>query len=174
MAKSETVEKNRLARGLTSAFFPVVGVGVFIFGLGLSQMLPNRTSVVGWNVAWTGFDALLAAGIIVTWWAARHRKWWAIATAGGVTALQIVDTWWSLTVFYSLKERPFIAIWAFVIQPGFAYALWRFVLNRVRISSTVAAASVDAVVDAPVDTPVEISSELSDGFEESEPVARSF
>jgi hypothetical protein len=123
--------KNRGASRSFGFAFPLIAGGIAVFGIGLGLRLPNRTSVVGWNIAWSGFDLALGCLIFATWLAARQKKWWAVATAGATTSLLAIDVWFSLTVFYSLKERPGIVIWAFVIQPIFAIALWTFVLRRV-------------------------------------------
>lgn len=109
---------------------PVIGVAVIAVGIGLAVGLPNNTSVVGWNVAWAGFDIALGFVIIATWLLARRGSIWAIAAAGAMNAFQAVDIWFSLTMFYSLRERPGILVWAVVFQPLFAYFTWRFVLRR--------------------------------------------
>ncbi|RIK10711.1 MAG: hypothetical protein DCC49_01950 [Acidobacteria bacterium] len=109
---------------------PTIGVAVIAVGVGLAVGLPNHTSVVGWNVAWAGFDIALGIVIIATWLLARRGSIWAIASAGAMNAFQGVDIWFSLTMFYSLRERPGILVWAVVIQPLFAYFTWRFVLKR--------------------------------------------
>lgn len=109
---------------------PFIGVAVIAVGVGLAVGLPNRTSVVGWNVAWAGFDVALGLVIMATWLLARRGSIWAIAAAGALNAFQAVDIWFSLTMFYSLRERPGILVWALVIQPLFAYFTWRFVLKR--------------------------------------------
>lgn len=109
---------------------PFIGVAVIAVGIGLAVGLPNKTSVVGWNVAWAGFDIALGLVIIATWVLARRGSIWAIAAAGAMNAFQAVDIWFSLTMFYSLRERPGILVWAVVFQPLFAYFTWRFVLKR--------------------------------------------
>lgn len=118
---------------VSRVFLPAVAVGITLFAAMLALTLPNRTSIVGWNVAWAGFDLILAGVILATWIGARRGAWWSIATAGALTALQVADVWWSLTVYYSLREMPFMVIWAFVIQPLFAIYVWRFVLRQVEV-----------------------------------------
>lgn len=134
-AQPTTKAEESRSRPPLGFLFPVVAAGVALFGIGLALRLPNRTRVVGWNVAWSGFDVLLAVLILTTWWTARRGKWVAIAAAGATTSLLVVDVWFSLTMFYSLKERPGIAVWAFVVQPSFAVALWTYVLRSIETRS---------------------------------------
>lgn len=110
---------------------PLVGTCVIVFGLGLGIRLPNRISVVGWNVAWAGFDIALGLVVVLTWVLSRRGSIWAFASAGALNAFQLIDIWFSLTVFYSVKERPGILVWAAVVQPLFAYLVWHFVIKRV-------------------------------------------
>lgn len=112
-------------------FLPVVAAAVAMFGIALFGWADYTRTVVNWNVAWGVFDLVLAAVILGTWWTARRGHWTALILVGALSALQIVDVWFSLVVYYDVAERPGILGWAFVGQPVFAFFTWRFVLRRV-------------------------------------------
>ena len=112
-------------------FLPFVAGAVVLFGIGLFSWADYRTTVVNWNVAWGVFDIVLGGVIFATWWTARRGHWFALVLAGALTAMQLVDVWFSLVVYYDIAERPGILGWAFIGQPFFAWFTWRFVLRRV-------------------------------------------
>jgi hypothetical protein len=126
-------------------FLPVVAAAVAMFGIALFGWADYTRTVVNWNVAWGVFDLALAAVILATWWTARRGHWTALILVGALSAMQLVDVWFSLVVYYDVAERPGILGWAFVGQPVFALFTWRFVLRRVRrpgaVTRSAAAAS---------------------------------
>ncbi len=116
-------------------FIPIVGVGVILFGISLSIVLKSSLTIkAGWNFAWGSFDIFFGLVVLATWWAAHARKWWAIALAGAVNAVQVIDVLFTLTVYFDVSERPGILFWALIIQPVFGYLIWHYVLAHVRPS----------------------------------------
>lgn len=112
---------------------PVVGVAVVVFGIALPTWVEYRREVVNWSTAWAIFDVAFGAVVLATWLVARRGHWAAVALAGATNALQGVDVVFSLLLFYDLSERPFILIWACVVQPAFAVLVWAYVRVKVTI-----------------------------------------
>lgn len=138
-------------------FLPFVAGAVVLFGIGLFSWADYRTTVVNWNVAWGVFDIVLGGVIFATWWTARRGHWSALVLVGALSAMQLVDVWFSLVVYYDIAERPGILGWAFIGQPFFAWFTWRFVLRRVARPAAPAAGhdagTPTALVDGPSAAP---------------------
>lgn len=112
---------------------PVVGVAVVAFGILIPAWVEYRREVVNWSTAWAIFDVVFGAVVLATWFTARRGHWAAVALAGATNALQGVDVVFSLLLFYDLSERPFILVWACVVQPVFAVLVWAYVRSKVTI-----------------------------------------
>lgn len=112
---------------------PVVGCAVVVFGALIPTWVEYRREVLNWSTAWALFDVAFGLVVLATWIAARRGHWVALALAGATNALQGVDIVFSLLLFYDLSRRPFIVVWACVLQPLFAVLVWAHVKANVPI-----------------------------------------
>ena len=97
-----------LAMGATIALIP--------WTLLYITQLPNRHTTDHWNVAWTGFDVLLAIALGVTAWSALRERAMLIVGLIVSSALLVCDAWFDvvtsigtddqmLTLFTALFDR---------------------------------------------------------------------
>ena len=107
-----------LALGATIALIP--------WTLLYITQLPNRHTTDHWNVAWTGFDVLLAIALGVTAWSALRERAMLIVGLIVSSALLVCDAWFDVVTSQGggerveavleavLAELPLAAVCAFV------------------------------------------------------------
>ena len=108
-----------LAMGATIALIP--------WTLLYITQLPNRHTTDHWNVAWTGFDVLLAIALGVTAWSALRERAMLIVGLIVSSALLVCDAWfdvvtsqsggemWEAVAEAALAELPLAALCAFIV-----------------------------------------------------------
>jgi hypothetical protein len=62
----------------------------------LVRLLPASHRSAHWDVAWAGFDALLAGVLAAAAWAAYRRSPWLEGAATAAAALLVVDAWFDV------------------------------------------------------------------------------
>ena len=90
----------------------------------MAVALPSRQLSSNYDVAWTGFDVLLCAGLATTGYFALRRSQWLPAAAAATAAMLVVDAWFDVVT--SPAGRDLIAaigLAAFVEVPLAALCL---------------------------------------------------
>jgi len=114
------VDNSRLIRwvGPTFALFSLVMVPWIGY---IAISLPSRQLSPNYDLAWAGFDVLLAAGLAGTAYLALRRSRYLSAAAAATAALLVVDAWfdcmttpgsdrWQSIAFCFLVEMPLAAV----------------------------------------------------------------
>jgi hypothetical protein len=114
------VDESRLIRwvGPTFVLFSVVMVPWIVY---IAVSLPSRQLSPNYDLAWAGFDVVLAAGLASTGYLALRRSRYLSAAAAATAALLIVDAWfdcmttpgsdrWQSIAFCFLVELPLAAV----------------------------------------------------------------
>jgi hypothetical protein len=81
--------------------FGVAGLALLPWTVWLSSSLPPGHVTEHWDLAWSGFDSVLAVSFLLTAFAAWHRHPWLPAAAAATGALLLADAWFDLV----LEER---------------------------------------------------------------------
>ncbi len=114
------VDRSRLIRwvGPMFALFSVVMVPWIVY---IALSLPSRQLSPNYDLAWAGFDVLLAAGLASSAYFALRRSRYLSAAAAATAALLVVDAWfdcmttpgsdrWQSIAFCFLVELPLAAV----------------------------------------------------------------
>jgi hypothetical protein len=84
-----------------------LGLGLLPWTLWLGLSLPSRTVAEHWDLAWVGFDLVLAASLLATAAALVRQspalRSWAAATG----ALLVADAWFDVVTASTDRERWF-------------------------------------------------------------------
>ncbi len=115
-------------RRAAAAVFGVLGVGLLPWTLWLGLSLPSRKVTEHWDVAWAGFDLILAASLLGTAAALLRRsplvRSWAAATG----ALLVADAWFDVVTSEPGWERWLAVVLAAAAElplAGLCFALSR-------------------------------------------------
>jgi heme A synthase len=90
--------------------------------------LPAQSISPHYNIAWAGFDTLLAGLVLTTAWLAYRRSPYVASTSAATSALLLADAWFDITT--AAPGRPLLAavlLAAFVELPA---AVLAFHLHR--------------------------------------------
>ncbi len=114
------VDESRLVRwvGPLFALFSVVLVPWIVY---IAVSLPSRQLSPNYDLAWAGFDVLLAAGLAGSAYFALRRSRYLSAASAATAALLVVDAWfdcmttpgsdrWQSIAFCFLVELPLAAV----------------------------------------------------------------
>jgi hypothetical protein len=94
-------------RRWAAALLAVLGVGLLPWALWLGLSLPSRKVAEHWDLAWVGFDLVLAASLLATSAALMRRSPLLEALAAGTGALLVADAWFDIVTASSTQERWF-------------------------------------------------------------------
>jgi hypothetical protein len=89
------------------ALLAALGVGLVPWSLWLGLSLPSRKLAEHWDLAWAGFDMLLAASLLGTAATLLRRSALLEAFAAATGALLVADAWFDIVTASSSKERWF-------------------------------------------------------------------
>jgi hypothetical protein len=104
--------------------FGLGGAGLAVWTGYIALSLPPQSLSPHYNVAWAGFDALLAGLVLTTAWLAYRRSPQVASTSAATAALLLADAWFDVTT--AAPGRPLLAaalLAAFVELPAAALAL---------------------------------------------------
>src|SRR5262249_8861462 len=85
-------------RRFAIVLFGVVGLALMPWTVWLSSSLPPHHLTENWDLAWSGFDTVLAASFLLTAFAAWHRRTWLPAAAAATGALLLADAWFDIVL----------------------------------------------------------------------------
>jgi hypothetical protein len=107
--------------GPAFALFSLVMVPWTIY---LAITLPARQPSPDYDVAWTGFDIMLAIALASTAWFALRRSWNLSTAAIATATLLVIDAWFDC-VTSPWRQRPqAIALAVFIELPLAAVCIW--------------------------------------------------
>jgi hypothetical protein len=119
-----------LAMGATIALIPWTLIYI--------TQLPDRHTSTHWNVAWTGFDILLATALGVTAWAALRERAMLIVGLVVSSTLLVCDAWFDVVTSIGTDDQMLTIASALVIELplAFYFALLtrRVLVNAIRAS----------------------------------------
>jgi hypothetical protein len=96
-----------------------LGIALFPWTLYLALALPSRHVQDEYDVAWAGFDVLLATMLILTGVGLLRRRIWVQAAAASSATLLVVDAWFDILSAHGRNERIVAVVLAvFAELPG--------------------------------------------------------
>jgi hypothetical protein len=81
---------------LAALVFSTAGVALVPWTVWLTSSLPTEHRTMDWDLAWVGFDSILAASFLLTAVAAWRRLSWLPAAAAATGALLLADAWFDI------------------------------------------------------------------------------
>jgi len=109
-----------LAMGATVALIPWTLIYI--------TQLPDRHTTEHWNVAWTGFDVLLACALGVTAWSALRERAMLIVGLIVSSALLVCDAWFDVATSIGTDDQMTTLTTALAVE--LPLALYFAVLTR--------------------------------------------
>src|SRR6478736_3755199 len=101
-----------------SPLFLILGIGLVPWTLLLAFTLPDHHGTNHYNLAWTGFDVVLAAFLIATAVGTARRAAWLQSVAAVAAALLVCDAWFDVLSSTTTNELvTSIALAVFVELP---------------------------------------------------------
>jgi hypothetical protein len=94
-------------RRAAATVLAVLGVGLLPWTLWLGLSLPSRKLAEHWDLAWVGFDLVLAASLLATAFSLVRHSPLLEAFAAATGALLLADAWFDIVTASSNKERWF-------------------------------------------------------------------
>ncbi|MCW2919685.1 MAG: hypothetical protein JWN52_7753 [Actinomycetia bacterium] len=104
--------------------FGLGGAGLAVWTGYLAMSLPPQSVSPHYNIAWAGFDALLAGLVLTTAWLAYRRSPQVASTSAATAALLLADAWFDVTT--AAPGWPLLAaalLAAFIELPAAVLAL---------------------------------------------------
>ncbi len=102
-----------LAMGATVALIPWTLIYI--------TQLPDRHTTDHWNVAWTGFDILLALALGVTAWSALRERAMLIVGLIVSSTLLVCDAWFDVVTSFGTDDQTVTLITALGIELPLAF-----------------------------------------------------
>ncbi len=90
-----------------AALLVSLGIGLVPWSLWLGLSLPSRKVAEHWDLAWAGFDLVLAASLLATAVTLMRQSPLLEAFAAATGALLLADGWFDILTAGSSKERWF-------------------------------------------------------------------
>ena len=115
-------------RRWAGVLFAALGLGLLPWAFWLGYSLPSRHVAHHWDLAWAGFDAVLAAALLGTAFALLTGRPVVRSFAAATGALLIADAWFDIVTAADANER-WLAI-AFALLGELPLAIVCFVLAR--------------------------------------------
>ena len=91
-----TVRATRCGRAVVVAGTVLLCAGLLGWASRLATILPSRYVVGHWDIAWVGFDLMLAAGIAATGVTVWRRSPFAPAISLGTAVMLLCDAWFDV------------------------------------------------------------------------------
>jgi hypothetical protein len=97
------------------ALFTAIGLAMLPWTIWLSASLAPHHETEHWDLAWSGFDAGLAAAFLLTALAAWRRSPWVGACAAATGTLLVTDAWFDIVLEShadQVRNAVFLALFA--------------------------------------------------------------
>jgi hypothetical protein len=94
-------------RRAAATVLAMLGVGLLPWTLWLGLSLPSRKLAEHWDLAWVGFDLVLAVSLLATAFTLVQHSPLLEAFAAATGALLLADAWFDIVTASSTKERWF-------------------------------------------------------------------
>jgi predicted branched-subunit amino acid permease len=107
--------------------FAIVGAGLVPWTVWIAYDLPGRHIARHWDVAWAGFDVMMALLLLATAYAAFRRVTWIQSTASAAATMLVCDAWfdivtsqsgaemWEAIAEAALAELPLAALCGYIV-----------------------------------------------------------
>ena len=106
-------------------FFLVVGVGLVLWTIWIAYDLPRRHVARHWDVAWAGFDVMMAALLLITAYGAARRAVWLQSAAAASATMLVCDAWFDIVTSGRGADLAMSLASGFVIElPLAAVCVW--------------------------------------------------
>jgi hypothetical protein len=106
-------------------FFLVVGIGLVLWTIWIAYDLPRRHVARHWDVAWAGFDVMMAALLLVTAYGAARRAVWLPSAAAASATMLVCDAWFDIVTSGRGADLAMSLASGFVIElPLAAVCVW--------------------------------------------------
>jgi hypothetical protein len=115
-------------RRWAGVFFAALGFGLLPWAFWLGYSLPSRQVAHHWDLAWAGFDIVLAAALLGTSFALLTGRPVVRSFAAATGALLLADAWFDVVTAADASER-LLAV-AFALFGEIPLAILCFVLAR--------------------------------------------
>jgi hypothetical protein len=107
------------------AVFTAIGLAMLPWTIWLSTSLAPHHETEHWDLAWSGFDAGLAAAFLLTALAAWRRSPWVGACAAATGTLLVTDAWFDIVLESHADEvRNAVYLALFAELPIAALCFW--------------------------------------------------
>jgi hypothetical protein len=107
------------------ALFTAIGLAMLPWTIWLSTSLAPHHETEHWDLAWSGFDAGLAAAFLLTALAAWRRSPWVGACAAATGTLLVTDAWFDIVLESHADElRNAVVLALFAELPIAALCFW--------------------------------------------------
>jgi hypothetical protein len=109
----------------TAFLLALVVAGLVIWTLYLTYALPSRHVTHDWNVAWAGFDVVVATALAATAVGVLVGAAWLDSVAAAATTLLVTDAWFDIVLAGSWAERREAILLALAAElPLALFCLW--------------------------------------------------
>ena len=95
------------ARRWATGLLALLGLGLLPWTLWLGLSLPSRKVAEHWDLAWVGFDLVLACSLLGTAAALMRHSGWLRPLAAATAALLLADAWFDVVTASTSRERWF-------------------------------------------------------------------
>jgi hypothetical protein len=85
--------------------YGVIAVGLLPWTAYLADSLPRRNLAEHWDLAWAGFDALLALLVARVAWLALHRRRDVALPAAALATMLVVDAWFDVVTSWGTASQ---------------------------------------------------------------------
>jgi len=110
-------EKRNARWRALAALIVVAAAGLIAWTVYVGLALPHRFAARHWNLAWVGFDTLMAIVLGVTGWAAFFKKRTALAAGSLVcAALLACDAWFDSVTSWGTPDQRSSLLFALLIE----------------------------------------------------------
>ncbi len=138
-----------LAMGATIALIPWTLIYI--------TQLPDRHTTDHWNVAWTGFDLMLATALGFTAWCALRERAMLIVGLIASSTLLLCDAWFDLVTSWGTDDQMLTLLTAVLIELPlaiyFALLARRVLMTAIRVSRPEYAGRALHAVPLPTERP---------------------
>ncbi len=112
-------------RGWVVVVFAAIGLGLLPWTLWLSESLKPHHLTNQWDLAWSGFDTVLALVFLATAFAAYRRSTWVGALAAALGTLLLTDAWFDIVLeSHSDERRKAVMLAVFAEIPMAIFCFW--------------------------------------------------